>query len=117
MILTLPTGGYIAGAGATVALTAVLGAMSGRLPRFAALPLWQGPDRWPRMFTSYLGFLGLAGLLAIGFVGAADPLHNLLALVFWTGIWIALPFACMIFGNLWWGMNPWVAPVRALLYT
>ncbi len=114
VILTLPTGGYIAGAGATVALTALLGVMSGRLPRFAALPLWQGTDRWPRMLTSYLGFMVLTGLIGIGFVGAEDPLHNLLTLVFWTGIWIALPFACMIFGNLWWGMNPWVAPVRAL---
>ena len=54
VILTLPTRGYIAGAGATVALTALLGVMSGRFPRFAGLPLWKGADLWPRKLTPSL---------------------------------------------------------------
>lgn len=114
VVLTLPTGHYMAGAGATVALSAALGALSRRLPRFGARRLWQGADRWPLMATSYLGFLGFAALIGVGMIGPADPMHNLLTLVFWTGVWIALPLACMVFGDLWRGVNPWTAPVRAL---
>lgn len=114
VILTLPTGGYIAGAGLTVALTALLGALGGRLPRLGARVLHEGPDRWPLMLTSYLGFLAFAGLVGIGFLGAEDPMHNLLTLVFWTGVWIALPFASMLLGDLWRPFSPWIAPVRAL---
>lgn len=114
VILTLPTGGYIAGAGVTVALTAALGVLSARLPHLGARRLWQGADRWPLMLTSYIGFLIFAALVSLGFIGADDPMHNLLTLVFWTGLWIALPFACMLFGDLWRGFSPWIAPVRAL---
>jgi hypothetical protein len=39
-------------------------------------------------------------------------MHNLLTLVFWTGVWVALPLASMLFGNLWRAVNPWTAPVR-----
>lgn len=114
VILTLPTGGYIVGAAATVALTALLGALTGRLPRLESVVLREGPDRWPLMLSSYLGFLLFAALVGVGLLGANDPLHNLMTLVFWTGVWIALPFATMIFGDLWRPFSPWTAPVRAL---
>ncbi len=112
VILTLPTGLYIAGAGVTVALTALLGAASGRLPGFEPHLVYAGPGRFPFAMTSYLAFLAFLGLLLIGFFGATDPMHNLLTLVFWTGVWIALPLASMIFGNLWAGISPWLAMVR-----
>lgn len=112
VILTLPTGHYILAAALTVALTAALGAMTDRLPPLRAHLLAEGPDLWPRMIGSALGFVVFAGLLGVGFLGADDPLHNLLTLVFWTGVWIALPFASMLVGDLWWPVNPWVAPVR-----
>ena len=112
VILTLPTGMYIAGAAVTVGLTALLGAASARLPEFAPRLVYQGPGRFPFVSTSYVAFLAFLGLLLVGFFGATDPMHNLLTLVFWTGVWIALPLASMIFGNLWAGMSPWLAMVR-----
>ncbi len=112
VILTLPTGLYIAGAAVTVGLTALLGAASGRLPGFAPCLMYQGVGRFPFAVTSYLAFIAFLGLLLIGFFGATDPMHNLLTLVFWTGVWIALPLASMIVGNLWAGLSPWLAMVR-----
>lgn len=112
VILTLPTGHYLAGAGATVALTAVFAAASHRLPAFRTHVLWRGRQWLPGMLTSYLGLVLMIGLLFLGFHGARDPMHNLLTLVFWTGVWVVLPLASILLGDLWRGLNPWTAAVR-----
>ena len=112
VILLLPTGHYILGAALTVAITAILGAASQRLPMMTARCIYAGPSRFPFMLTSYLSFLAFMGLLLIGFYGATDPVHNLLTLAIWVGVWIVLPLTCMLGGNLWAGFNPWSAPVR-----
>ena len=112
VLLTLPTGYYILGAALTVALTAVLGAASPRLPALRRHEVWSHPRWLPQMLTSGTGFLALLVLLFFGFFGSRDPMHNLLTLVFWAGVWVALPLASMVFGNLWQPINPWSAPVR-----
>lgn len=112
IILTLPTGHYMAGAAGVVALTALWGGAARRLPAFRARLLLERAVFLPETLTSYLSFLALLGLLFLGFTGTRDPMHNLLTLVFWTGIWVALPLASLIFGNLWRALNPWTGPVR-----
>lgn len=112
VILTLPTGHYIAAAGATVAITALMGAAAHRMPQLRAVQLSEAVDRFPFALTSYLSLLAFFGLVLVGFLGPTDPMHNLMTLVFWTGVWIALPLASMLLGNLWAGLSPWVAPVR-----
>ena len=112
VVMTLPTGWYMVGAALTVGLTAILGGLAGRLPGMGARLLWQRRVLVPETLSSYLGFLGFAGLIGIGFLGSTDPMHNLLTLIFWTGVWVALPLASMVFGNLWRCINPWTAPVR-----
>ncbi len=112
VILTLPTGHYILGAALTVGLTAVLGAMAQRLPAMQAHLIHERRILVPVSVTSYISFLCFLGLVLIGFYGSRDPMHNLMTLVFWTGVWIALPLASMLFGNLWRAVNPWTAPVR-----
>ncbi len=112
VILVLPTGHYITAAALTVALTAVLGAMAGHLPAMAARELWRGRAAVPVGATSYLSFLCFLGLVLIGFLGPRDPMHNLMTLIFWTGVWVALPLASAVFGNLWRWINPWTGPVR-----
>lgn len=112
VVLTLPTGHYIAGAAATVGLTALLGASARQLPVLSVRMIYAGKDRLPENLTSYIGLLLFIGLVLIGFLGATDPMHNLLTLVFWTGVWIALPLLSMLIGNLWQPFNPWTAPVR-----
>ncbi|WP_103334922.1 hypothetical protein [Pseudotabrizicola formosa] len=112
VILTLPTGHYIAGAAVTVALTALMGAMAQRLPRLQAVPVLERRVWVPVSVSSYLSFLCFLGLVLVGLFGARDPMHNLMTLVFWTGIWIAVPLGSMLLGNLWRAINPWTAPVR-----
>lgn len=114
VILTLPTGHYITGAALTVALTAAMGAASKRLPSMEAQRVIDRSERIPRFALTYVSFLLFIGLMILGVLGPRDPMHNLLTLVFWTGVWIALPIASMLLGNLWWGLNPWHAPVRII---
>lgn len=112
VILTLPTGYFILAAALTVGLTALLGALTGRLPAFRARLISTGRDRLPDTAISYLGFWVFLAMIGIGFWGPDDPMHNLLTLVFWTGVWIALPLGSMLCGNLWRVLNPWYGPVR-----
>ena len=112
VILTLPTGHYITAAALTVALTALLAAMAGRMPEMRAHPLWESRRVVPRALTSYLAFLVFLGLVLTGFLGPRDPMHNLMTLVFWTGVWIAVPLASALFGNIWRWIDPWSGPVR-----
>jgi hypothetical protein len=112
VITLLPTGYYIFGAALTVGLTAILGSMTRNLPLMQAYLIADRAVRVPVSVTSYISLLCLIGLLLIGFLGPRDPMHNLMTLVFWTGVWVALPLASMIFGNLWRAINPWTAPVQ-----
>lgn len=112
VILTLPTGHYITAAALTVALTALMGAASRRLPVMAPRLVWERRVLMPVAFTSYLSFLTFLGLVFVGLFGERDPMHNLMTLVFWTGVWIVVPLGSMLFGNLWRPINPWTGPVR-----
>jgi hypothetical protein len=112
VILLLPTGHYITAAALTVGLTAILGACAHRLPAMQPVLVHERRVLLPVTLTSYLSFLGFLGLVFIGFLGDRDPMHNLMTLVFWTGIWIAVPLGSMLFGNLWRPVNPWTGPVR-----
>ena len=112
VILTLPTGHYITAAALTVALTALLGAAAQRLPVMAPRLIWERRVILPVSLTSYLSFLAFLALVFVGLFGERDPMHNLMTLVFWTGVWIVVPLASMLFGNLWRTINPWTGPVR-----
>lgn len=112
VILTLPTGHYITAAALTVALTALMGAAAHRLPVMAPRMVWERRKVIPVTLSSYLCFLGFLGLVFVGLYGERDPMHNLMTLVFWTGVWIVIPLCSMLFGNLWRPLNPWTGPVR-----
>ncbi len=112
VILTLPTGLYITAAALTVALTGVLGAMVHRLPAMDSHLVWEHRVILPEALTSYLAFLVFLGLVFVGFYGERDPMHNLMTLVFWTVVWIAVPLGSMALGNIWRIINPWTGPVR-----
>lgn len=112
VILTLPTGHYITAAALTVALTAVMGAAAHRLPVMKPGLVWERRVLLPLSLTSYLTFLAFLGLIFVGLYGDRDPMHNLMTLVFWTGVWIVVPLGSMLLGNLWRPLNPWMGPVR-----
>ena len=112
VILTLPTGHYITAAALTVALTALMGAAAHRLPALTPRPVWERRVLLPVTLTSYLSFLAFLALVFIGLFGERDPMHNLMTLVFWTGVWIVVPLGSMLLGDLWRPLNPWTGPVR-----
>ncbi len=114
VILTLPTGLTIWAAAAVVAITGLMGVREGWLPRLGSVPLFTLRPPVTTTATSYVAALAFFGLLAVGWLGATDPMHNLLTLVFWTGVWVALPLASMLLGNLWGLVNPWAGPVRLM---
>jgi hypothetical protein len=112
VILTLPTGHYLWGAGLAVALTALAAAAGARLPAFASTILltWR-PRRtaWP----SGLSALALLALVLIGLFGNRDPMSNALPLMIWTVLWVGLVLATAFLGDLWRPIEPWTGPVRA----
>ena len=55
-----------------------------------------------------------SGLIACGFWGSRDPLANPLPLAVWTGLWVGLSLACLFLGNLWRPLNPWTGPAATL---
>jgi hypothetical protein len=113
VILTLPTGRYIAGAAAAVALTALAGLAAPRLrgPRPRRLLEWR--ER-PATRGSWAGALVLGALVALGFLGPRDPLGNLLPLTVWTLLWVGLAYLTLLLGNLWRPINPWSGPAAAV---
>ena len=104
----------MAGAAAAVAVTAVIGATVRRPPAMRAFTPWDRRLLLPETLTSTLAFLVWVALIGLGFPGARDLMHNLLTLAFWTGVWVALPLASLVFGNLWRAVNPWTGPVRLI---
>ena len=114
VILTLPTRYYMAGAAAAVAITALVCATAQHVPAMRSVTLWDQPVLLPEMLTSTLSFLIFCGLIWIGFLGSTDPMHNLLTLMVWTVVWVALPMASFLCADLWRALNPWVGPVRLI---
>jgi hypothetical protein len=112
LIMLLPTGYYLAGGAAAVAVSfAVLAAaprglagFGGRLRLRLRLPPLAGAIRWAA-FAAFV-FLLLAGL-----AGPRDPLSNPLPLAVWTLWWVGFTLLTTIVGDLWPLANPWSAPL------
>ena len=112
LIMLLPTGYYLAGGAAAVAVSfAVLATAPGSLAGFGRrlhlqirLPPLAEAVRW-------LAFAAFITLLAIGFFGPRDPHGNLLVLTLWTLWWVGFTLLTAVVGDLWPLLNPWSAPV------
>ena len=116
-ILLLPTGHYLAGGAAAVALTFLVLAL---VPQRALerpfawrLPFGAVPERL-RLPLSALSFTFLCSLVAAGFLGNGDPLTNPLPLMVWAVFWVGLTLAQGALGDIWRFIDPWYAPWRAL---
>lgn len=112
LIMLLPTGYYLAGGAAAVAVSfAVLAVAPRGLAGFRRrvrlklpLPPLAGAVRW-------LAFALFLAVLATGFFGTRDPLGNLLVLTLWTLWWVGFTLLTAVVGDLWPLLNPWSAPV------
>lgn len=114
VLMTLPTQGFIWGAGLAVALTAALATRGARLPAFRSRLILDRPAVLPDGAVSWASALLFAGLVFLGLVGPRDPAANLLPLTVWTVLWVGLTLVQALFGNLWCDLNPWAGPVRTL---
>ncbi|MGC4024223.1 MAG: hypothetical protein QM744_03085 [Mesorhizobium sp.] len=116
-VLLLPTGYYLAGgAFAVVASFAILFFLKPAALdtyRNFCLPLWRSPERL-RILTSALSFLLFIALVAAGLRGSPDPTHNPLPLTIWTLLWVGVPLAQGLLGNIWRWIDPWYAPCLAV---
>lgn len=114
-VMLLPTGYYLVGGAAAVALTfAVMLLAPATLPgafATARLPLGTVPT-WPRFAGSLACLVLLGALVVVGEIGSRDPLSNPLPLMVWTVFWVGLTLVQGVAGNLWWWINPWYAPWR-----
>lgn len=112
-VLLLPTGYYLAGGTAAVAISFALVAWVPVEPlrrRFAARRYLFALPPLERVAVSACSFALLVALVAAGFIGNTDPLDNPLPLFVWTVWWVGLVAVQALLGNLWWGLNPWIAP-------
>jgi hypothetical protein len=116
-VLLLPTGYYLFGAAAAVAVSFLLLALlpPRRIERLAhaRLPLGTLPGISP-VPTSLAAFGLLALLILAGLFGSRDPLANPLPLAVWTVWWVGIALLHAVLGNIWAYLNPWVGPYRVL---
>ena len=116
-ILLLPTGHYLAGGAAAVALTFLVLAFVPRaaLERLSGWRLALGTlPPGLRFPVSALSFAFLVFLVAAGLFGSGDPLTNPLPLMVWAMFWVGLTLAQGVFGDIWRFLDPWYAPWRVL---
>ncbi len=116
-ILLLPTKLYMVGGVLAVALSfavmalipvANLQSLETARRRLGRLLRWR-TEGWS------LGSLMIVMVLVIaGHMGSRDPLANPLPLVVWTVWWVGLTLLHAVFGNLWYGLNPWRGIYRLL---
>ncbi len=116
-ILLLPTRLYMIGGALAVALSFVVIALIPRadLQSFETNRWRLGRLlRWRTEGWSLLSLLIVIGLIIAGHVGSRDPLANPLPLMVWTLWWVGLTLLHAVFGNLWYGLNPWRGIYRLL---
>lgn len=116
-VLLLPTGYYLAGGAAAVAVSFLALALLppdsvARLAHHRAVLL--ATSFGGRIGTSLGSFVILAILLAAGVWGSRDPLSNPLPLVVWTVLWVGMMLVQGVFGNIWAWVNPWTGPIWLL---
>lgn len=116
LVLLLPTGHYILGGTAAVALSvAVLGFVApARVAAFHVrrlrLPAFSDPT-WLTAAVAVASALVFAFMVTAGFIGSRDPLLNPLPAFVWTVFWTGLFLLHGVVGNLWSILNPWSGPL------
>jgi hypothetical protein len=74
----------------------------------------------PRALDALAGLLGVAAFafcLYAGFAGRQEAATNVLPTVVYVVFWVAVPFASVIFGDVFRAFNPWRATARAVSWT
>jgi hypothetical protein len=75
--------------------------------RVLTLPAWVDP------LCGLLGVAAFTGLVYAGLAGSQVVNDNILPTVVYVIFWVGIPFATLLFGDLWRAFNPWRAAGRA----
>ncbi len=112
---------YLSGAGAAVALSFAVMALTIRRTAVFAAPAFSLSSthlgRW-LSHTFFVGFLQALSValfllvLATGFIGVQNPLKNFAPTMVWIIWWIGLAMVSALLGDLWRVINPWRAVFR-----
>ncbi|HYD57267.1 MAG TPA: hypothetical protein VEB41_10215 [Burkholderiales bacterium] len=102
--MLLPTGLYITGGALAVALSFAAMAL---LPAGRFVSMEEARNKDGPAWLHVAGLLALAALLACGWLGSRDPLHNPLPPTVWMLWWVGFTFVNALFGDLWRFVNPW----------
>jgi hypothetical protein len=116
LVMLLPTGLYMFGGAAAVALSfAVLALLPS--PVFSKVTAKSAPaaiSSPKSLLPSAVTLVLLALLVTAGYAGSRDPLANPLPLAVWALWWVGFTFLVVVFGDLWAFVNPWRAARRLI---
>ena len=124
LVLLLPTEIYIPSGIAVLILTIVLTYFipiilknlfnETQIIHFNDNITFQNLTKYSQNLISTFSLLFILILLLFGWNGPRDPLSNPLSLFIWTVWFIGFPILQIIFGNLWFFLNPWIGIVNIL---
>jgi len=110
--LPVPLGLYLIAAGVTVAVSFVVAVVlvrpAGPVAAYPTRPVSEALAIGSLIVLRVLGLVWWFGTIALGLV--VDAISPFPAVLFWIGIWVGLPIACVLIGNPW----PALSPFRTL---
>jgi hypothetical protein len=110
--LPIPLALYLAAAGVAVAASFVVSVIvvkpAGDVPNYPVRVVDEGLARRASLALQVVGLLWWLAIIWLGLT--LDPISPLPAVLFWIGIWVALPIAAVLLGNPW----PSLSPFRTL---
>jgi hypothetical protein len=109
--LPVPLEYFLVGAGVVLLLSFGALAVLWPTPRLQDGPRWRGAG-WavPAWVGGLLAAIGVAGLLlvlAAGLFGDSSARSNAAPVTVWVVVWLVLPFAAAVIGNVWSVVSPW----------
>ena len=111
--LFLSTGGAIVGASFLLSTFATDRAFVSRIHAYRRALAAPRTDLFATAGRA-IGLLGLATVVAVGYLGPSGPLQNASILVVWGGWWAGLAMSAYLFGNAWPVLDPWRTLASAL---
>jgi hypothetical protein len=110
--LPVPLWLYLAGAALAVAVSFVISVLAirpaGPVARYPSSALPGGLVRTGSVLLNVVGLAWWFGAIGLGYL--VDPISPFPAVLFWIGIWVALPITAVLLGNPW----PALSPFRTL---
>jgi len=106
--LPVPLWLYLAGAAIAVAASFVISVIVVKPPadppRYPTRSVNEGVARWTGTILKVVGLAWWYGAIAIGFI--VGGVTYVPAVLFWIGIWVAVPMAAALIGNPWPSLSP-----------